>query len=50
MPQPVGLPEREIIRTLAIIEANLEMTIPPVPLPQRQAILDKARLDMTVKP
>jgi len=33
MAQPAGIPLPEIIKTLAISEANLEMTIPPIPPP-----------------
>jgi len=44
---PVGLSESEVIRTLAIIEANGEINgIPP---PQLEAILEKARAKMELK-
>lgn len=49
-PQPAGIPEPEIIKTLALIEAQGEMTIPPIPPAALQAILAKARADMTEKP
>jgi len=48
MPDPVGLSETEIIRTLAIIEAQGE--IQNVPSPQLSLILDKARKKMELKP
>ena len=45
--RPVGLSEADIIRTLAVIEAESEIN--NVPPPQRQAILDKARAQLTIK-
>ena len=45
---PVGLSDKEIIRSLAVIEANLEAS--NVPPPQRQVILDRARAQMELKP
>jgi len=48
--QPVGLEETEIVKQLVLIEAQGEMSIPPVPPGQLQAILAKARKDMTEKP
>jgi len=48
VPDPVGLSESEIIRSLAIIEAEGE--IHNVNPPQLQAILAKARKKMELKP
>jgi len=50
MPEPVGLPDAEIIKQLAVIEAIGEMSIPPIPPAALQIILDKARAKMTLRP
>ncbi len=50
MPQPVGLPESEIIAQVAQAEAIGEMQIPPLPTGKLQEILDKLRLALELKP
>lgn len=45
---PTGLSEKEIIAALTVIEADAE--IGNVPPPQRQAILDRARKQLELKP
>ena len=45
---PTGLSEKEIIRSLAVIEAAAE--IGNVAPPQRQLILDRARQQLELKP
>ena len=50
MPQPVGIPESEIIAQVAQAEALLEGNIPPIPPARLQDILDKLRAKLEVKP
>ncbi len=50
MTQPTGIPDSEIIKQLALIQATGEMQIPPIPPGQLQSILAKARKDMEEKP
>jgi len=45
--KPVGLSENDIIQILTVLEAEAEIN--NVPPPQRQLILDKARLQLTIK-
>jgi len=48
LPEPVGIPESEIIRTLAGLQALGEiMNVPPA---QLRAVLDKAEAELRVKP
>jgi len=50
VPEPVGLPESEVIAQVAQAEAILEGRIPPVPPAQLQDILDKLRAKLETKP
>jgi len=50
MADPVGIPESEIIKAVAQIEAFGEMMIPPLPPGQLQAILAKMRATLTEQP
>ena len=48
MPRPVGLPQKEVIRTLTIIQAFGE--IMNVQKPTLDGILDKARAELELMP
>lgn len=48
MPDPVGLPDSEIIKAIAGLRAFGE--IMNVPGPQLDLILDRAKLEMEVRP